>query len=74
MQELMELLEEIRPDVDFQTETKLISGGVLSSIDMIAIIDAIEMELDVKIEPKYLTAENFNSAESIWKLITRLSE
>ena len=41
MQKLMELLEEIRPDVDFQTETQLISGGVLSSVDMIAIIDAI---------------------------------
>ena len=74
METLIEILEGIRPDIDFQKEAQLISGGILTSVDVIAIMDAIELELDIVIRPKYMTAENFNSAASIWKLIERLSE
>lgn len=74
METLIEILEGIRPDIDFQKEAQLISGGILTSVDVIAIMDAIELELDIVIRPKYMTAENFNSAASIWKLIECLSE
>ncbi len=33
MDELMEILEELRPDVDFANETKLITDGILDSFD-----------------------------------------
>ena len=71
MEQLLEILEDIRPDVDFAAADQLVSGGILSSLDLISLLDRIEIEFDVKIKPKDLTAENFNSAFKIWELINR---
>ena len=71
MEQLLEILVDIRPDVDFAAADQLVSGGILSSLDLISLLDRIEIEFDVKIKPKDLTAENFNSASKIWELINR---
>ena len=69
MDRLIELLEDLRPDVDFVNADGLVSGGTLSSLDLITLLDMIEVEFNVAIKPKDLTAENFNSAKAIWNLI-----
>ena len=38
MERLMDILSELRPDVDFETETSLIDGNVLDSFDIITLI------------------------------------
>ena len=38
MDELMEILEELRPDVDFANETALITDGILDSFDIVALV------------------------------------
>ena len=40
MEELIEILEEVREDIDFQNTTDLIDGGVLDSFDILQIISA----------------------------------
>lgn len=74
MEELMEILEELRPDVDFEEEKGLIADGILDSFDIMSLVGSIDDEFDIKIKPNDLVAENFNSAESIWALIERLME
>ena len=74
MEELIEILEDIRPDIDFENEKQLMSGGILNSLDILAIMDSVESEFGVRIPPRYMTAENFNSAEALWALVSRLSE
>lgn len=74
MEELMTILSEIRPDVDFETETKLIDNGILDSFDIISIVGEVNTEFDVEINVEYLLPENFNSAEAIYELICKLQE
>ena len=75
MNELMEILEELRPDVDFENETALITDGILDSFDIVSLISEINEEFDVTIGAAELTPENFNSAEAIYELIkTKLDD
>lgn len=72
MDELMEILEDVRPDVDFKSETKLIDNGVLDSFDIIAIVNECNEKFDIEITVASLLPENFNSVEAIWTLIRNL--
>lgn len=74
MEELKELLERIRPDIDFDKEKKLIDAGILDSIDIIGMITEINDTFDVDINVQYLLPENFNSIEAIYALIQKLSD
>ena len=73
-EDLRAILEEIRPDVDFDNETELIDGGVLESMDIVAIVGEIKDAFDVTIGIEQLTPENFNSEEAILELIEQLME
>ena len=72
MDELMEILEELRPDVDFENETALIDDGVLDSFDIVALVGELNDAFDIEIKPNNLVPENFNSAEAILSLIERI--
>ena len=72
MEKLKELLEGIRPDIDFDAEDKLIDNGILDSIDIISIVTEINDTFDVDINVQYLLPENFNSLEAIYQLICKL--
>ncbi|MBQ7447115.1 MAG: acyl carrier protein [Eubacterium sp.] len=74
MEELMEILEELRPDVDFEEEKGLIADGILDSFDIMSLVGSIDEEFDIKIKPNDLIPDNFNSAEAIWALVERLME
>ena len=73
-EDLRAILEEIRPDVDFDNETELIDGGVLESMDIVAIVGEIKEAFDVTIGIEQLTPENFNSEGAILELIEQLME
>ncbi|MCD8241624.1 MAG: phosphopantetheine-binding protein [Lachnospiraceae bacterium] len=74
MKELMELLAELKPEIDFETEKELIDGGALSSFDVITLIAELEERYEVEIPAEEIVPENFNSAMGIWKLIEQLKE
>lgn len=72
MDKLLEILQGIRPDVDFENETELIDEGILDSFDVVSIISEIDDVFGVQIRINELEPENFNSAEAIWTLIQKL--
>lgn len=74
MDELMEILEETRPDVDFTAQKALIDDHILGSFDIISMIGEINTAFDVEINAADILPENFNSAESIYRLIQKLQE
>ena len=71
MEELMRILTEARPDLDFEKEKSLIDGGVLDSFDIITIIGEINETFDININVGDLVSENFNSVEAIWQVIQK---
>jgi acyl carrier protein len=72
MERLLEILEGIRPDVDFTNETELIDSGVLDSFDIACIISEVNDEYNVAIRVNHLSPENFNSAGAIYSLVEKL--
>ena len=71
---ILEILEDIGEDVDFDTCETLIDDGILSSLDIIQLIGALNDEFDISIPATEIIPENFNSAESLWAMIVRLQE
>lgn len=71
MEKLIKILSEVRPDLDFETETQLVDSGVLDSFDMVSIVAAISETYGVDIKGKDLTPANFNSAKAILELINK---
>ena len=74
MEELLKLLESVRPDVDFETETELIDDGILDSMDVVSIISEIDDVFNVQIRITELDPDNFNSAKAMWDLIQKLKK
>ncbi len=74
MDELMQILEELRPDVDFENETALIDGGVLDSFDIVALVGELNDAFDIEIKPNNLVPANFNSAKAIMALVEKLQD
>lgn len=72
MDKLLELLGEIRPDVDFENETALIDKGILDSLNILEIVSELSDAFDVDISPADIVPVNFNSAAAMWKMIERL--
>lgn len=72
MNELMEILEEIRPDIDFDAEKQLVTGGIFDSFDIVTLIDMIDETFEVNIKPSQVTPDNFDSVEVIMGLINSL--
>ena len=70
MEELMEILEDICPDVDF--EKALMDDKLISSFAVISIVSEISDTYGIKLTPADIIPENFNSAEAIWEMINRL--
>ena len=69
MEELLEILNDINPDVDYSKEKNLIDGKVYDSFSIITLVSNISEEFDIEIGPEYLVPENFNSAEALYELI-----
>ena len=74
MEELMRILGELHPDVDFNTADDLVGDGVLDSLDIVTLITEINSAYDVSIPAEEILPENFRSAKAIYDLITRLDE
>lgn len=74
MEEIIQILKEIRPDVDFVNEKKLIDGKILDSFDIITIVGVFNETFDIAINVEDLVADNFNSVEAMQELIERLQD
>ena len=74
MEKLLEILSDLHPDVDFANTTDLIDDGILDSLDIVSLVAQIDAEFGVTIPAEEIIPENFNSAEELFALITKLDE
>ena len=74
MDELLELLEDIKPTVDFRTCTGLIDDGYLDSFDILSIVSELNHAFGIEISPVDIIPENFNSAQALWNMVERLKD
>ena len=74
MDRLIEILEEIQPEVDYETCTTLVDDHLLDSLSILSLVAEIEDEFDITVPATEIIPENFNSAASLWKMILRLHD
>lgn len=74
MNELLEMLEEICPDVDFESCDTLVDDGFLDSVAVCSIASELQDSYNITITSVDLTPENFNSADAIYEMIQKLKE
>ena len=72
MEELLELLKKIKPEVEFEGNEHLIDNEDLDSLSIVEVVSAIDEEFDIEIGVKDIIPENFNSVDAMWNLIQKL--
>ena len=74
MEELLEILNEINPDIDYENEKNLIDGKCLDSLSILTLITEICETFDIEIGQKWMRNDNFNSVEAMWHMIQAIQE
>lgn len=69
---MIELLEDVKGNVDYENCTTLVDDRVLDSFDILSIISSINDELDVSVPAKDIVPDNFNSAQAMLEMVKRL--
>ncbi|MBP3325012.1 MAG: acyl carrier protein [Coprococcus sp.] len=74
MEELLEIMHEVKPGVTFEGDSDLIGHGLLDSIAIVTLVGELCDAFDIEISPVDVVPENFKTVEAIYALITRLQE
>ena len=69
---LLEILEELHPDEDYERCETLIDSKVLDSFYIITLISEINDEFDVVVSADKIIPDNFNSLDAMCNLVQSL--
>lgn len=71
---ILDILSDIIDEDNLDTCTTLIDDGVLSSLDIIQLIGALNDEFDLSIPATEIIPQNFNSVDAMVAMVKRLSD
>ena len=74
MEQLIKILEELNPGVDYENVENLIDGRYLDSLTILSLVSEIEEEFDVEIPTVEIIPANFNSVKKMYELIEKLRD
>ena len=73
-EQIIEILEDIQPEADYETCQTLIDDHILTSLDVLSLVAELEDEFDVTIPTVEIIPSNFNSVDAIAAMDDRLQE
>jgi acyl carrier protein len=73
-EELLEILEDLHPDIDFESEDSLIDDKLLDSFDVVTLVTELDSAFDVEITAADMVPENFNSLSAMVEMIEKKME
>ena len=71
MEKLLKILNETNPDIDYEKEEALVDDGIFDSLEVMSIVSGIDDAFHIDVDPDDVTAENFNSAKNMMKMIAK---
>lgn len=71
MKTILEILQDIRPEYDFQTSADYLSDGLLDSLDLITLVSDLDKTYEISIEGIEIIPENFQNLQTIQALLTK---
>lgn len=72
MEEIIKILETIKPGVDYSKTTNLITDDILTSFDIVSLVPLLNEKFSIEISVMDLLPENFESAQAILNLVNKL--
>lgn len=72
MDEILEILNGLGLDADFESCTTLIDDCILESLDIVSVIAELSDAFDITIPARDIVPENFNSAQAMLRMVERL--
>lgn len=72
MDKLLEILEKIKPGVDFTSVNDFIEEHVLDSMSIVLLVGELNEEFDIDITPVDIVPENFKNVTTVMSLVNRL--
>ena len=71
MSKVQEILQIIKPEVDFEQSKDFVEDGLLDSLELISLIEELETTFDVEIDPLDILPENFSTIHRIEEMVVR---
>lgn len=73
-EKIIDILEEIKPGVDYDTETDLIEHKILESLEILQLVTELSEEYDIDIPLSYIKPENFKTVDTILSMVVVVLE
>ncbi len=71
MADVAEILQEIRPELDFSGSQDFVTDGMLDSFDILTLVSDLDKAYGIRISGLDIVPENFRNITSIEKLLEK---
>lgn len=71
-EKVLEILQEVKDDVDFVTATSLLRDGLLTSLDIIFLVSELSDAFDITVPVAEVVPKNFDSVDAICAMVQRI--
>lgn len=68
---IIEILNEIRSEFDFNLDVNFIENGMLDSFDVVALVTSLDEEYKISIDGTDIIPDNFSSVNAIETLLSK---
>ena len=72
-EQVLEILLDVVPDVDFENEVDLVADKIIDSFAVVAMVNELNDALDIDIPSREILPENFYSLDTIVALVEKYS-
>jgi D-alanine--poly(phosphoribitol) ligase subunit 2 len=72
MEKLLQILSELRPEINFSEQQALIDDHILDSFDIVTLVGELNDTFEIEIGVEDLVPSNFNSVAAMFRLIKDL--
>ena len=70
-EEILAMLNELRPEFDFTDSDDFVMDGLLDSFDIISLVSMLEEKYGIKVDGLDIVPENFSSLNAIAALVKK---
>ena len=72
MDKLIEILQSFNPSITVGMEKKIVTDGVIDSVDIVSLISELEDAFGTEIPMEDIVEDNFDTVDAMWAMIQRL--
>lgn len=72
MNEIIAILENLKPGINFAEAEDFIEQHILESMELLQLVSDLNDEFDIEITLPYIKPENFKSVETIYAMVQQI--